>query len=132
MHDAEQRMRDRVRALEAQVDELQARGSALENERRAWKARATATREILESLAIETPVLLRMMGQGVTTADVHDIAATALDLSMRMEVLERDVWTRCSIIARELVSAFDHGDVSATPEMRAWVYRFRAALEAAT
>lgn len=53
-------LKKKIAWLEAQVTELQANGTRLELERRAWKARAEALHELLGLLAIELPVAILM------------------------------------------------------------------------
>lgn len=52
---------DRLRAenarLAGRVDELLARGTELEGERRAWKARARAALRVLQMVAVDAPIV---------------------------------------------------------------------------
>lgn len=114
--------------LEGRVDELLARGTTLQNECRMWKARAIAAGEVLMVLAVETPILHRMVGHGVTEDEVREVGYNALDVHERIDLLERDAWTRAAQVARQMVSAYDHGDVG-PDDLDKWVGKLREALE---
>lgn len=134
-------VREALHHLERRVTELQAAGTRLENDRRMWKARAEAAREILQALAVDLPILQRLVGRGATEAEVRDLVTTALDVHERIELLERDAWTACSGIAREMVRAWDGNRLGAASSahdsdlppgwaeaIEGWVSRFREAL----
>ncbi len=96
--------------LEARVDELLAKCTAIENERRMWKARAGAAREVIDVL-VEQAVASRIFGAGIDASEVDARARAARHLHDRIDALEADAWTRCAAVAREIVAAYDRGEL---------------------
>lgn len=113
-------LRAEVERLEARVTELQAEGSRLENERRKWKAIATATREILMRVVIDVPVAARVTGMG--EADIRPELNEHFAALLRIEQLERDAWSGAAQLAREFIKAVEkaeakHYDISGEADL---------------
>ncbi len=116
------------------TQELLERCTALENEKRMWKARAKAAHDILTMLMMELPIMNRIMGLGVTEDEIRDVTGDAWDLHMRVDQLERDVWTGAARMVRDFIKAVDAnpglrmGLVGLAPQeiLEEWIPKFRS------
>lgn len=81
-----------------QVDELQKRGSALENERRMWKSRAESCRKIIDAL-VERAIAEHSKDTMSAKAS-EDLMRSVVE---RIWLLEHDAWTQTTQIAKTFV-----------------------------
>lgn len=91
--------------VRAQVKELQARGTELETERRMWKARFQAARDIISILQVEGPIAViahREIGKNEIMDDIMEVIHTIHD---RIQLLERDAWVSRAEVVRAFVKA---------------------------
>ena len=117
-----------AQSAEQQIAELQARGSALENERRMWKARFTALRTIYEILMIELPVAVFMNrdGSGFAQRAFLEVSARIDNVAARADQLEADAWTQLAPVVRAFNAASRGMSEGAdAAELRAFIDRWR-------
>lgn len=135
----EQEMRDELSRLRMQVKELQGRGTELLNEGRMWKLRFKAAHTLLRAVLLEDP-FKRFLNRIYPEDEMS--RTTALDgvaeVAARVDLLEKDAWTKAGGLAREFVQAADwaeraHDLENATLDkavefVRDWRVKFKAAL----
>ncbi len=80
------------------VDELQARCTELENERRMWKSRCEAC-QILINAAVEISISM-LEGEAGEVAETFALIEQVMKRNAR---LESDAWSRAAALAREFV-----------------------------
>lgn len=118
--------------FEARVTELQERLSALENERRMWRARAEAATACLRAVLVEVPLKQFEMGAQLDAIQLRHIFAEIRRIAERADMLEKDAWTKCSALAKEFVAMVeDEGDnlgSDLAEFVDHWRGRFKAAL----
>jgi hypothetical protein len=82
---------------DARIDELLREATAHENDRRYWKSRALALRQLLDAL---TSMMLSWYGE---TAAVREAAEKIAEVAKRNDELEADAWSKVASLAREFV-----------------------------
>lgn len=95
---------EKVELLSTRVDELQARGSELENERRAWKLRAETATAFLKDVLVDLPLAMRLIKAGAPMAtSLETLLKRIKDESQRSDMLAKDAWTQTTQVAKEFV-----------------------------
>lgn len=80
------------------VDELQKRGSALENDRRMWKSRAESCRKIIDAL-VERAIAEHSKDE-MSAKSSEDLMRSVVE---RIWLLEHDAWTQTTQVAKMFV-----------------------------
>lgn len=83
------------------IDELQKRGSELENDRRMWKSRALACRALVDALVEKSIASMGDFGTGSISA--KESATNLAKVAERVWLLEHDAWTQTTQIAKTFV-----------------------------
>lgn len=132
----------RMRERDARIDELQARGSELENERRMWKLRASTLRQLLDAALIELTVGFEKALED--SSETRDFAAHVEPMfrrtlamiqrvANRADALEADAWCKAVGVARDFVKAVKDLPVAGDTEgdYRVWIWRWKDRFETA-
>lgn len=104
----EQEMRAEIERLRMQVKDLQGRGTELLNEGRMWKLRYKSAHTLLRAALLEDP-FKRFLNRIYPEDEMS--RTTVLDgiaeVAARVDLLEKDAWTKAGGVAREFVAEAD-------------------------
>jgi hypothetical protein len=110
----------RTAHLEKQVDELQARSTELETERRMWNARYTALASIYQTILLELPVAAIIMRFAGDDKLAHRALLEAMgqcdSVRRRVDLLEKDAWTLTTQAAKEFIKGAEAVRKSEEPD----------------
>lgn len=117
---------------QSQVDELQARCTQLEDERRMWKHRAEVYEQAFSALVLHGAEVLFTCADNAEAAKAFyaDAAARVSKIVHRADALEADAWTKCAAVARDFVEA-SVPDERQTIDPWRFIDRWRATFKAA-
>lgn len=109
--------------LQARINELQARNTELENERRMWKARCESKRLLLEALieGAEASYLKRDKVSDEVFAQLETSVMKRIhEVMVRNDLLEIDAWTMTTQLAKDFLKRAKEVQDAEYPSNEKW------------